>query len=170
MAADIPQETGAGNSDARVNMVAEEAFAFGRAAAQPVGEEPFRDPVMHHYFLLFMYGAVSALAGHEEVGEPLDEIDRKRAMATMLAKFGTATPEEIVSVVNLLDDAYDEPARRIKAEGEQAARQWDWGENVQAAGRFGALMEDPANFPREVEQVLKSNVVVPTGQETPDSN
>ncbi len=170
MVKDVSQDTGGNDSDAGVNTVADKAFAFGRAAAQPVGEEPFRDPVMHHYFLLFMYGAVAGLADHEKVGAPLDEIDQKRAMATMLAKFGTATPEEIVSLVKLLDEAYDEPARRIKGEGEQSARAWDWGVNEEAAGRFEALMKDPTNFPGQVEQVLKSDVAAPPGQEPPDAD
>lgn len=163
MASDSSEDKQTAGADDRVGTVAEKAFRFGRSAAEPVGEAAFLDPVMHYYYLLFMFGVVGALGAHVEIDEPLDEIDIKRAMATMLARFGTAAPEQVVDLVNLLEDTDDEPARRIKSEGAIAAREWNWGVNPSASGRFADLMQDPDNFPRELEQTLKSTVTASLG-------
>lgn len=150
--------------------VANKALSFGRAAAQPIGEETFQDPVMHHYFLLFMSGVVDVLGEDQVLDEKLDDIDKKRAMANMLMTFGTASADRIVDMVKLLDDSHDESAQNIKAQGREAARAWAWGKNGAATSRFHELMKDPENFPREVEQVLKSKLMDSIGNSAPDGD
>ncbi len=58
------------------------------------------------------------------------------------------------ALVRRLEQAADEPAIKIKTEGRDAAKAWHWGDNEDATRHFLDLMQDPANFPREVERQL----------------
>ena len=121
---------------------------------QPAGWR-VEDQVMHDYFLFFIYGAVDALGDDERLQEKLTAAEKLATMAEALVAFGTATEEQIVAKVNVLDRSADDAALAIKSAGREAAIDWAWGENDQATEKFAALLEDPANFPREVEQVMK---------------
>ena len=135
--------------------VTSKALIFGEKSAKNIPPEVFADPVMHNYFLFFIYGAMDALGDDESLNEKLNSAEKQATMAEALAAFGTATEEQIVATVKLLERSADDAALAIKSAGREAAIDWAWGENDEATGRFGDLLEDPANFPREVEQVLK---------------
>ncbi|MCH9025514.1 MAG: hypothetical protein IIA05_00160 [Proteobacteria bacterium] len=135
--------------------VTSKALVFGEKSAKNVPPEIFSDLVMHDYFLFFIYGAVDALGDDESLKEKLTAAEKLATMAETMVAFGTATEEQIVATVKLLDRAVDDAALTIKSAGREAAIDWAWGENEQATERFAALLEDPTNFPREVEQVLK---------------
>lgn len=135
--------------------VTSKALVFGEESAKNVPPEIFADPVMHDYFLFFIYGAVDALGDDERLQEKLTAAEKLATMAEALVAFGTATEEQIVAKVNVLDRSADDAALAIKSAGREAAIDWAWGENDRATEKFAALLEDPANFPREVEQVLK---------------
>ncbi len=135
--------------------VTSKALVFGEKSAINVPQDVFADPVMHDYFLFFIYGAVDALGDDEGLDEKLNAAEKQATMAEALAAFGTATEEQIVATVKLLERSADDAALAIKRAGREAATDWARGKNEEATGRFVVLLEDPANFPREVEQVLK---------------
>ena len=56
-----------------------------------------------------------------------------------------------MATLKLLYRAQDPAALRIRDEGRSAAEAWDWGANEAATRRFAELLQDPQNFPREVE-------------------
>lgn len=143
------------NRESVLREVTSKALVFGEKSAKNVPPEIFEDQVMHDYFLFFIYGAVDALGDDERLKEKLNAAEKQATMAEALAAFGTATEEQIVARVKLLERSADEAALAIKSAGREAATEWASGENDQATERFVALLEDPANFPREVEQVLK---------------
>ena len=135
--------------------VTSQALVFGEKSAKNLPPDVFADPIMHTYFLFFIYGAVDALGDDEDLQEKLNAAEKQATMAEALAAFGTATEEQIVATVMLLERSADDAALAIKRAGWKAATDWAGGENEEATGRFVVLLEDPANFPREVEQVLK---------------
>ncbi|MCH8930771.1 MAG: hypothetical protein IIA98_07640 [Proteobacteria bacterium] len=143
------------NRESVLREVTSKALIFGEKSAKNVPPEIFEDLVMHDYFLFFIYGAVDALGDDERLNEKLNAAEKQATMAEALVAFGTATKAQIVAKVKLLERAADDAALAIKSAGREAATDWAWGENEQATERFAALLEDPANFPREVEQVLK---------------
>ena len=144
-----------GDRQSVLREVISKALVFGEKSAKNVPPEIFEDLVMHDYFLFFIYGAVDALGDDERLDEKLTADEKQATMAETMAAFGTATGEQIVATVKLLERAADDAALAIKSAGREAATDWAWGENDQATERFVALLEDPANFPREIEQVLK---------------
>ncbi|KPK58232.1 MAG: hypothetical protein PVG57_06470 [Gammaproteobacteria bacterium] len=134
-----------------ISLVAQKALLFGEFSAKAAGHQTFEDPVMHTYFLHYVFGAIKALAGHSELSARLSEDDTVNAMGIALMSFENSSREEVLSTLKMLYRAKDEAAVRIQEEGRQAAEAWNWGENRDAVFRFVELMRDPANFPREVE-------------------
>ncbi|MCZ6559397.1 MAG: hypothetical protein O6931_00715 [Gammaproteobacteria bacterium] len=153
----VSEDNAPGATDDRESVlrdVTSKALVFGEQSAKNIAPEIFSDPVMHNYFLFFIYGAIDALGDHDRLDEKLNMAEKQATMAEALAAFGTATQEQIVATVKLLERSADEAAIAIKLAGHDAATAWAWGENEEATQRFVSLLEDPANFPREVEQVL----------------
>ncbi len=134
-----------------ISLVAHKALLFGEFSAKAAGHQTFEDPVMHTYFLHYIFGAIRALAGHPELALRLIEDDTVNAMGTALMSFEDSSREDVLSTLKMLYRAKDEAAIRIQEEGRQAAEAWNWGENRDAVFRFVELMRDPANFPQEVE-------------------
>lgn len=134
-----------------ISVVAHKALLFGEFSAKAAGHQTFEDPVMHTYFLHYIFGAIKALAGRSELPVRLTEDDTVNAMGTALMSFETSTREDVVGTLKMLYRAQDEAAIRIQDEGRKAAEAWDWGENRDAVFRFLELIRDPSNFPREVE-------------------
>ncbi len=133
-----------------ISEVAHRALLFGEFSAKAAGQETFQDPVMHTYFLHYIFGAVNALAGHAGLPARLGEDDVVNAMGRALMTFEGSTPQEVTGTLKMLYRARDEAALRIQDEGREAAENWDWGTNRDAVFRFAELMKDEANFPREV--------------------
>ncbi len=134
---------------------ARRALVFGEQNAGHAGPEPFEDPVMETYFLLYVLGALDHLSAHVPDADPLDHGEKLAALAHALDAFGTATSAEIRATVLMLDGAADEAALNIREAGAQAAKAWDNGANADATTRFRELMADPDNFPRNVERVRR---------------
>ncbi len=150
-------ESGTGLDEERqkaIKVVAQRTLVFGEFCAKHIGEEPFQDPVMHTYFLMYMMGAVDSLGADESHGYALSHDEKLAAMREALLAFGTADAQEVSATVRMLEQAADEPAIKIKTEGRDAAKAWHWGDNEDATRHFLDLMQDPANFPREVERQL----------------
>ena len=133
-----------------ISKVAHQALLFGEFSAKAVGHDTFEDPVMHTYFLHYMYGAAKALAGHAGLGLTLSEDDIVNAMGRALMTFEGTTRQDVMATLKMLYRARDEAALSIQSEGLKAAELWDWGENRDAVLHFAELMTDEANFPREV--------------------
>jgi hypothetical protein len=147
---DAPQDplTGA----AAVSAVAQKALLFGEFSAKAAGAKNFEDPVMHTYFLQYIFGAIESLATHGVLAAPLEEDGRVNAMGQALMSFEGATREDVMATLKMIYRARDEAALRVREEGRKAAEAWDWGENRDAVFRFAELLRDRETyFPTEVE-------------------
>jgi len=150
----VPDDTQGGTTGSRqqaIGAVVEKTLVFGETSARHVGIEIFNDAVMHTYFLFFVYGALDALSDAEELGVILTDAEKASAMSEALLSFGTTSNEQVVATIRMLQRAHDDAAMKIKQAGADAARDWKWGTNEAATRRFLELMDDPDNFPREVE-------------------
>mgnify|MGYP006953451590 FL=1 len=134
-----------------ISLVAQKALLFGEFSAKAAGHQTFEDPVMHTYFLHYVFGAIKALAGHSELSARLSEDDTVNAMGIALMSFENSSREEVLSTLKMLYRASDDAALRIREEGRKAAEAWDLGANEEATRRFMELLADPDNFPRQVD-------------------
>ncbi len=135
-----------------ISAVAHKALLFGEFSAKAVGSETFEDPVMHTYFLHYIFGAIEGLSTHGSLAAPLDEDGRVNAMGQALMSFEGATREDVMATLKMVYRAQDEAALHVRAEGRAAAEAWDWGENRDAAFRFAELLKDrETHFPSEVD-------------------
>ena len=152
----VPDDTQGSTSGSRaqaIGAVVEKTLVFGETSARHVGAETFNDQIMHTYFLLFIYGALDALSAAEELGVTLTDAEKASAMSEALLSFGTTSNEQVIATIRMLQRAHDDAALKIKQSGADAARDWKWGTNEAATRRFLELMDDPKNFPREVEPI-----------------
>jgi hypothetical protein len=132
--------------------VANQALLFGEFSAKAVGGETFEDPVMHTYFLHYIFGAVEGLSSHASLAAPLAEDGRVNAMGQALMSFEGASREDVMATLKMIYRARDEAALRVREEGRKAAEAWDWGENRDAVFRFAQMLgERETYFPTEVE-------------------
>jgi hypothetical protein len=134
-----------------ISLVARQALLFGEFSAKAAGDETFDDPVMHTYFLHYIFGAIDALGSHGSLPLELEEGDRVNAMGQALMTFEGSTREDVMGTLKMLYRARDAAAVHIREEGRKAAEQWDWGQNRDAVYRFVELLKDESNFPREVD-------------------
>jgi len=133
-----------------ISKVAHQALLFGEFSAKAAGHDAFEDPVMHTYFLHYIFGAARALGSHSGLPVALGEDDVVNAMGRALMTFEGSSQQDVMGTLKMLYRAQDEAALRIQAEGQKAAESWAWGENRDAVFRFAELMKDETNFPREV--------------------
>ncbi len=133
-----------------ITKVAYQTLLFGEFSAKAAGQDTFEDPVMHTYFLHYIFGAANALARHHSLPTALDRDDVINAMGRALLTFDGSTREDVLRTLKMLYRAQDEAALHVQEQGREAAESWDWGENHDAAFRFAELMKDESNFPREV--------------------
>ncbi len=132
--------------------VAGKALLFGEFSAKAVGADTFQDPVMHTYFLHYIFGAVEGLSVHGSLAAPLDEDGRVNAMGQALMRFEGTTREDVIGTLKMIYRAQDAAALHVRSQGRAAAEAWDWGENRDAVFRFAELLKDrETNFPSEVE-------------------
>lgn len=143
-------DTDEGRNEA-IAAVSHKALVFGEFSAKAAGAGVFEDPVMHTYFLQYIFGAIEALARHPEIGRELDEDDCVNAMGQALMSFEDTTREDVMGTLKMIYRARDDAALKIREEGRKAAEAWNWGENRDAAFRFVELMKDDSNFPGDVE-------------------
>jgi hypothetical protein len=138
---------------AAIATVAGRAFEFGVASASPLGDEALEDPVLHTYFLLFVFGAIEWLGDNMDTGAPLPYPHKLAAMAEALSQFGTTDRETVRGTVLMLHNAADEAALRIRAAGGDAIRRWHVDGDESATAVFDELRNDPDALPREVQAV-----------------
>ena len=135
-----------------ITAVAGKALLFGEFSAKAVGADTFQDPVMHTYFLHYIFGAIEGLSVHGSLAAPLNEDGRVNAMGQALMRFEGTTREDVIATLKMIYRAQDEAALRVRSEGRAAAEAWDWGENRDAVLRFAELLKDrDTYFPSEVE-------------------
>jgi hypothetical protein len=135
-----------------ITAVAGKALLFGEFSAKAVGADTFEDPVMHTYFLHYIFGAIEGLSVHGSLAAPLNEDGRVNAMGQALMRFEGTTREDVIATLKMIYRAQDEAALRVRSEGRAAAEAWDWGENREAVFRFAELLGDrDTYFPAEVE-------------------
>ncbi len=143
-----------GTADPRLESVAiaaRQALLFGEFSAKAAGPENFEDPVMHTYFLHYVFGALEAIGQHDSLPQKLEQEDRINAMGHALMTFEGSNRQEVTGTLKMLHRATDEAALKIREEGRNAAQAWDLGSNEDATLRFSELLQDPDNFPREVQ-------------------
>jgi hypothetical protein len=143
-----------GTDDPRLEAIAAAArqtLLFGEFSAKAAGAEHFEDPVMHTYFLHYVFGALESIGQHHSLPEKLDEDARVNAMGHALMSFEGSSREEVIGTLKMLYRASDDAALRIREEGRKAAEAWDLGANEEATRRFMELLADPDNFPRQVD-------------------
>jgi hypothetical protein len=158
-------DTGGTRNEA-ISLVTHKALLFGEFSAKAAGTEAFEDPIMHTYFLHYIYGAIKSLAKHPELPEQLDDEGCVNAMGHALMTFEDTSREDVMGTLKMLHRATDEPALKIRAEGCKAAESWDWGANEDAVFRFAELMKDKGNFPDEVE--ASAPMETPSADTPPD--
>ena len=158
-------DTGEARSEA-ISIVSHKALLFGEFSAKAAGTEAFDEPIMHTYFLHYIYGAIESLAKHAELPEQLDDEDCVNAMGHVLMSFEDTTREDVMGTLKMLHRATDEPALMIRAEGRKAVESWDWGANNDAVFHFVELMKDKENFPDEVE--ASTPLETPSADTPPD--
>jgi len=150
----VSGQDNAGTGDPRLDAIAiaaQQALLFGEFSAQAAGAEHFEDPVMHTYFLHYIFGALESIGQHESLPTQLQEEDRVNAMGHALMTFEGGSREEVLGTLKMLFRATDDAAIHIREEGRKAALEWNLGENAAATRRFSELMADENNFPREVQ-------------------
>jgi hypothetical protein len=131
--------------------VVHKTLVFGELSAKAAGGEVFEDPVIHTYFLHYVFGAVMALGEHDSLTQALSEEERINAMGSALMTFEDATRENVMGTLKMIYQARDGAALDVQAEGRQAASHWDFGANGDATQRFAELLAEPDRLPREVE-------------------
>ncbi|MGB5209005.1 MAG: hypothetical protein WBN31_03115 [Gammaproteobacteria bacterium] len=143
-----------GTGDPRLDaiaMAAQQALLFGEFSAQAAGAEHFEDPVMHTYFLHYIFGALESISQHATLPVQLQEEDKVNAMGHALMTFEGSSRQDVLGTLKMLVRATDDAAVNIREEGRKAALAWNLGEDASAASRFSELMENPDNFPRKVD-------------------
>jgi hypothetical protein len=138
---------------AAITSVADRALTFGAASAEPLGVEALEDPVLHTYYLLYIFGAVEWLGDNMDTGAPLPYPHKLAAMADALGRFGTTDRETARGTVLMLHNAADDAALRVRAAGGDAVRRWHADGDESAISIFSEMRNDPEMLPREVQAV-----------------
>lgn len=131
--------------------VADQAYQFGVACARPVDPEIFDDPVIHNYYLFFVFGAILWLGDNLRPAKPLDRQQKLSALAQAMSFLEPESKQKIrtfVLMVGQVDDVY---AHNTMREGAEAFRRLTVDKDPEATHRFRELLEDPQNFPREID-------------------
>ena len=103
-----------------ITAVAGKALLFGEFSAKAVGADTFEDPVMHTYFLHYIFGAIEGLSVHGSLAAPLNEDGRVNAMGQALMTFEGSTREDVTGTLKMLFRARDEAAPENLLAAEQA--------------------------------------------------
>ena len=153
MDAQDQQETISEDEQQAIIAVAERTLEFGMGSASALTPEELEDPVLHTYFLLYVFGGLEWLGDHLDPAEPLPYPHKLAAMTEALGRFGTTDRESTRATVMMLHNAGDEAALRVRRAGAEAAERWHAQGDADALGAFAALRDDPDALPREVTAV-----------------
>ena len=146
---EYPGSTGKDRS-ATIDTVVGKILVFGETSAGHVGAETFDDPVMHTYFLLYVFGALDTLAEADELDIRLTDDEKTAVMTDALLAFGSSSDAQVAATIRMLQRAQDQPALKMKKRGADAAREWQWGTNEAATRRFLEMLDDRSLFPENV--------------------
>ena len=131
--------------------IADAAFAFGAESAKSIDPAIFDDPIMHNYFLFYIYGAVDWLGTHWQEQCVIDEQEKLDAMTQALLIMEPDKQETAQSFSLLAQKSDDKHASDIKNAGAQAIQDWLIDPDGNAAMRFSELLKLPDKFPRTVD-------------------
>ncbi len=151
MADDAPVTEPDDEDLALIASVAEKAFQFGVICASPIDPEVFDDPVMHNYYLFFVYGAVLWLGDTLRPAKPLDRRQKLAAMSQAMSFLEPDSKQKTRSFVLMVDKVEDIFAHNTMREGAETVRRLLVDRDKDAPLRFKELLEDPANFPRQID-------------------
>jgi len=134
-----------------ITKIAEQAFRFGVACARPVDPEVFDDPVMHNYYLFFVFGAVLWLGDNLRPARPLDRQQKLSALSQAMSFLEPDSKQKIRSLVLMVDKVEDNFAHNTMREGANAVKRLLVDKDQNASLRFSELLRDPANFPHTID-------------------
>ncbi len=145
-------DTTASTADAElIAKVAEQAFQFGVACASPVPAETFDDPVIHNYYLFFVFGAILWLGDNLRPARPLSREQKLSALSQAMSFLEPGSKQKIRSFVLMVDRVDDVYAHNTMRAGADTVRRMFIDKDAQAAERFKELLEDPESMPREID-------------------
>lgn len=136
---------------ALIAQVAEQAFKFGVTCARPVDPDVFDDPVMHNYYLFYVFGAVLWLGDNMRPAKPLDRKQKLSALSQAMSFLEPDSKQKIRSLVLMVDKVEDVFAHNTMREGADAIKRLLVDDDESARLRFSELLKDPANFPQEID-------------------
>ncbi len=136
---------------ALIARIAEQAFQFGVACARPVDPDVFDDPVMHNYYLFYVFGAVLWLGDNMRPDRPLDRQQKLSALSQAMGFLEPDSKQKIRSLVLMVDKVEDDFAHDTMREGANAVKRLLVDKDENASLRFSELLRDPANFPRTID-------------------
>ncbi|NNF52538.1 MAG: hypothetical protein HKN59_08885 [Gammaproteobacteria bacterium] len=136
---------------ALISRIAERAYQFGVACAKPVDPETFDDPVMHNYYLFFIFGAILWLGDNLRPANPLDRQQKLTALAQAMSFLEPESKEKIRALVMMVDNVDDTYAHDIMREGAAAVKRLIVDKDAQAVERFRELLQDESKFPRNID-------------------
>ena len=136
---------------ALIAKIAEQAFGFGVACARPVDPEVFDDPVMHNYYLFFVFGAILWLGDNIRPARPLNHQQKLSALSQAMSFLEPESKQKIRSLVLMVGKVEDTFAHNTMREGADAVRRLLVDKDEDATLRFSELLEDPALFPHRID-------------------
>lgn len=136
---------------ALIAKVAQRAYEFGVACARPVAPETFDDPVIHNYYLFFVFGAILWLGDNLRPEKPLDREQKLSALAQAMSFLEPGNKQKIRTLVLMVDKVDDIYAHNTMRAGADTVKRLIIDQDASAAGGFQALLDDPAALPREID-------------------
>lgn len=136
---------------ALITRVAERAYQFGVACAEPVEPATFDDSIIHNYYLFFVFGAILWLGDNLRPARPLDRQQKLAALSQAMSFLEPGSKEKIRALVLMVDKVDDVYAHNIMREGAETVKRLIVNQDAQATRRFGELLKDDKKFPRTID-------------------
>lgn len=136
---------------ALIARVAQRAYEFGVACARPVEPETFDDPVIHNYYLFFVFGSILWLGDNLRPTKPLDREQKLSALAQAMSFLEPGNKQKIRTLVLMVDKVDDVYAHNIMRAGADTIKRLIVDQDPGATTRFEELLQDPAAMPREID-------------------
>lgn len=136
---------------ALISKISERAYQFGVACAKPVDPKRFDDPVIHNYYLFFIFGAILWLGDNLRPARPLDREQKLTALAQAMSFLEPGSKEKIRALVLMVDKVDDVYAHNIMREGAETVKRLIIDQDAQATERFSELLADAEKVPRTID-------------------
>lgn len=148
----MTSETENNEADAAlIARVAERAYQFGVACAEPVEPATFDDAIIHNYYLFFVFGAILWLGDNLRPERPLDREQKLAALSQAMSFLEPGSKEKIRALVLMVDKVDDVYAHNIMREGAATIKRLILEQDPQAVKRFSEILEDDENLPRTID-------------------